>query len=186
MAGTTYQSPAGAWAANGAVGVTGTINGVAATTDYMLLTGVVVLPGIEAPSAERSPLIMRPYDQELVTCQRYYAKSFPVGTNPANVSASTFTAIATAYTVNALITHSIALPRRMRATPTMTYYSPTTGSPVNGSWQYFDGASYISSTTTTTIGTTTDNSFSVGMTASTTTIGKAFFTAGGWTADIRL
>ena len=38
------------------------------------ITGVVVLPGIEAPSAARSPLIMRPYDQELVTCHRYYQK----------------------------------------------------------------------------------------------------------------
>ena len=41
-------------------------------SDIFRITGVVVLPGIEAPSAARSPLIMRPYDQELLTCQRYW------------------------------------------------------------------------------------------------------------------
>jgi hypothetical protein len=38
----------------------------------MRISGVTVLPGIEAPSAARSPFIMRPFDQELVTCQRYF------------------------------------------------------------------------------------------------------------------
>jgi hypothetical protein len=75
MAGSNRVTTAGAWTAGWFVGVTGTVNGVAATTDAMLITGVVVLPGIEAPSAARSPLIMRPYDQELVTCQRHYFKT---------------------------------------------------------------------------------------------------------------
>jgi hypothetical protein len=74
MAGTSWQTAAGAWTAGNFLGATGTINGVAATTDIMMITGVVVLPGIEAPSAARSPFIMRPYDQELVTCQRYFRK----------------------------------------------------------------------------------------------------------------
>ena len=71
MAGTTLQTAPNVWTAGGFYGVTGTINGVATTSDVMYITGVVVLPGIEAPTAARSPLIMRPYDQELVTCQRY-------------------------------------------------------------------------------------------------------------------
>ena len=59
----------------------GQVNGVAATTDFFRLTGVVVLPGIEAPTAAQSPLIMRPYDQELMTCKRYYQKIInPPGT----------------------------------------------------------------------------------------------------------
>jgi hypothetical protein len=59
------------WGAGGA-GATGQVNAVAATSDIFRITGVVVLPGIEAPSVARSPLIMRPYDQELLTCRRYY------------------------------------------------------------------------------------------------------------------
>ena len=75
MAGTTHQNAAGAWVAGNKYAATGTINAVASMSDTMLITGVVVLPGFEAPSAARSPLILRPYDQELVTCKRYYEKS---------------------------------------------------------------------------------------------------------------
>jgi len=75
MAGTSFCATAGAWAAGNFLGATGTINGVAATTDLFRIVGVVILPGDEAPSAERSPLIMRPFDQELVTCQRYWRKN---------------------------------------------------------------------------------------------------------------
>jgi hypothetical protein len=48
------------------------VNSVAATGGFFRITGVTIIPGIEAPSAIRSPLIMRPYDQELTTCQRYW------------------------------------------------------------------------------------------------------------------
>jgi hypothetical protein len=72
FSGSTFTTAPNVWTAGNFIGATGTINGANATTDFMLLTGVVVLPGIEAPSAARSVLIMRPYDQELLTCQRYY------------------------------------------------------------------------------------------------------------------
>jgi hypothetical protein len=39
---------------------------------YFSITGVVVLPGLEGPSAARSAFIMRPYDQELGVCRRYF------------------------------------------------------------------------------------------------------------------
>ena len=53
-----------------------------AASDFFRITGVVVLPGIEAPSAARSALIMRPFDQELLTCQRYYQKTYPYADAP--------------------------------------------------------------------------------------------------------
>ncbi len=78
--GTTYTAPAvNTWYGANYVGPPGQVNGVAATSDAFRLAGVVVLPGIEAPSSERSPLIMRPYDQELATCRRYYAKMLAGG-----------------------------------------------------------------------------------------------------------
>ncbi len=74
--GATFVVPtAGVWTAGNYLGVPGQVNGVAATSDVFRLTGVVVLPGIEAPSAAQSPLIMRPYDQELLTCKRYWQKA---------------------------------------------------------------------------------------------------------------
>jgi hypothetical protein len=72
-AGSAFTAPsANAWLAGNYVAAPGQVNGVALTTDVFRITGVVVLPGIEAPSAARSPLIMRPFDQELVTCRRYF------------------------------------------------------------------------------------------------------------------
>jgi hypothetical protein len=60
-----------AWAGSDYSGVTATTNAVAATSDTFQVTGLIVLPGIELPSPDRAPLIMRPYDAELLACQRY-------------------------------------------------------------------------------------------------------------------
>ena len=71
--GTTLTAPSlNSWLGGNYIAGIGQVNAVAATSDVFRITGVVVLPGIEAPSAARSPLIMRPYDQELVTCRQYY------------------------------------------------------------------------------------------------------------------
>jgi hypothetical protein len=65
-----------------------TPNTIGATGQYAAITGVVVLPGIEAPSAARSALIMRPYDQELVTCLRYFEKDSLLLQSPAPATMS--------------------------------------------------------------------------------------------------
>ena len=62
------------WSATIGFASAGQTNFLSAANQAIQLTGVVILPGIEAPSAARSPLIMRPYDQELPMCQRYYRK----------------------------------------------------------------------------------------------------------------
>jgi hypothetical protein len=74
--GSTYSGAANVWAAASYIGVTGSINGVAATSDVFQITGVIVLPGIELPSAARAPLIMRPFDLELQLCKRYFEKRY--------------------------------------------------------------------------------------------------------------
>ena len=75
-AGTGYIAPsANTWVAGGYHAAPGQVNGADSTSNAFRITGVVVLPGIEAPSAARSPLIMRPYDQELLTCRRYWQRN---------------------------------------------------------------------------------------------------------------
>ena len=81
--GTLATSTPNTWLAGNIVGTTTQINGVNSTANRFRITGVVVLPGIEAPSAARSALIMRSYDQELVTCQRYFQKINPIPSLPA-------------------------------------------------------------------------------------------------------
>jgi hypothetical protein len=72
LTGSNYATAPNVWTASGKLGATGTSNMVSTTGDTLLLTGIVVFPGNETPSAARSPLIMRPFDQELLTCRRYY------------------------------------------------------------------------------------------------------------------
>jgi hypothetical protein len=73
--GTTFTaSSANTWLAGNFSTAPGQVNAVAATSDVFRLTGVVVVPGLDAPVAARSALIMRPYDQELATCKRYWQK----------------------------------------------------------------------------------------------------------------
>lgn len=62
------------------VWVAGDYRATSSTTNFfpagqqIAITGVVILPGIEAPSAARSSYVMRPYGQELSLSQRYYWK----------------------------------------------------------------------------------------------------------------
>jgi len=71
-AGTTYQGAANTWAGSLLLGTSSTTNFFATTNNNAYITGLVVLPGVEVPSAARSALIMRPLDQELMMCKRYY------------------------------------------------------------------------------------------------------------------
>jgi hypothetical protein len=80
---------AGSWLGGSYSAAPGQINGVAATSDIFRLHGVIVLPGNEAPSAARSPFVMRSYDQELAVCKRYLRLIQPEG---AGVAAGTVSA----------------------------------------------------------------------------------------------
>jgi hypothetical protein len=122
--GSTYYTPvANTWGTSGNFAAVGQINGIAATSDVFRITGVVVLPGIEAPSAARSPLIMRPYDQELALCQRYYLRP------SANIGLSTATL---SYGPGG----NICFPVTMRATPTVVAaFTPNSGAA--GTPQYY-------------------------------------------------
>ena len=69
--GSTFLAPAGAWANGLYYGALGMVNGIATTSDFIQFTGVVVLPGLEPPSAEQAPLITRSADEEARLCYRY-------------------------------------------------------------------------------------------------------------------
>jgi hypothetical protein len=85
-AGSSRAGTAGAWAASDTSGVTSTTNAVAATSDTFQVTGLVVLPGIELPASDRAAFLIRPFDQELTACKRYYEKSYAYATAPSTAS----------------------------------------------------------------------------------------------------
>ncbi len=66
----------------------------------------------------------RPKQVELALCQRYYCKSYDVGTAPGT---STYTSCYAARTF-ADVRETVRFPVPMRATPTITIYSPQNGS----------------------------------------------------------
>ena len=71
-AGSTYQGTNNTWTGSQVFATSSTTNFFASTNNLVCITGVVVLPGVELPSSDRAPFIMRPFDQELRTCRRYY------------------------------------------------------------------------------------------------------------------
>jgi hypothetical protein len=123
-AGSNFVGTANVWVGTNQLGVTGTINGVAATTDTFQITGVVILPGIELPSAARAPFIMRPFDQELVLCRRYFQSTYEIGTllgTATDVGAVEFSWGAGA-AAGAIAGGTASFSSVMRSTPTVSTY----------------------------------------------------------------
>lgn len=132
-AGSAIVGTANAWSASSLNGVTGTTNGVAATSDTFQLTGVIVLPGIEVPGSDRAPFIMRPFDIELVLCKRHWQKSYVYGTAPGTGgqpvgfrNATNATGVTAINTRSFILSNSLEV--EMRAVPSLTVYDPNASS----------------------------------------------------------
>ena len=106
------------WLAGNFRAATGQVNGVGATSDIFRLSGLVVIPGTKAPTAAQSPLIMRPFPQELVLCQRYYEKSYNYEIWAGTAVGAGSNGIITSYTIG---THPFSVTKR--APPTIVLYA---------------------------------------------------------------
>lgn len=75
----TTPATAGVWGTDlkGSTTASDGVNQYSSNNDNTLITGFVALPGIELPSSTRAPLIMRPYDEELALCKRYFYNGVP-------------------------------------------------------------------------------------------------------------
>jgi hypothetical protein len=73
-AGTTYQGADGVWGTNGSgLGTPQNSNNFfAAASSGIYITGLVILPGTQAPTAAQSVNVIRPRQHELIDCQRYH------------------------------------------------------------------------------------------------------------------
>jgi hypothetical protein len=135
----------GTWLVDNGLGIdfiirvasSGGFNIASVNTNTFEMTGLVVLPGIEAPSAARSPLIMRPYDQELLTCQRYYFKSYDYGMAPGTaVSAGGNTIYLAGARTGSFCVGHLVYPVSLRAGATLTMYNNAGAS---GAASYYTG-----------------------------------------------
>ena len=142
--GSSRLGTAGAWATTtspGLAGATGSGNGVGATSDVFYIGNVIALPGIELPPSDRAPLIMRPFDQELALCQRYFRSSWDYGTAPGTAWTGGFDQMKFSHPIGDFSTSQIFPAMRIAGTLTIydaagtagkvTWYDNTTGSWVN-------------------------------------------------------
>jgi hypothetical protein len=131
--GSSRVGTANAWAGSDFSGVTSTTNGVAATSDVFQITGVGTLPLVagvsvaDVPDLAHAPFIVRPFDDALALALRYYEKSYDYGSVPGAVDTNGQEFI---YIVGSTLNaagRSTPFKRHKRATPTITTYSPATG-----------------------------------------------------------
>jgi hypothetical protein len=128
--GSNFQQAAGSWQTLGAGEVSGTsnqVNAVAATTDTFQITGVTLVRGSVPVPQDTSTLMMRPFDEELTLCQRYYEKTFNYSVAPATATATylgSFQSLVSKAGATANFVPSYHYKVKKRAAPTVTIYSP--------------------------------------------------------------
>jgi|SRR5882672_188963 len=125
--GSGFTGAAGAWFAGSLTGVTGTTNGVAATTDTFQITGAVIIPRIDLTQFDQTqlsarwPSLMRPADQEDFVCRRYFHWSGGVGRAVGAAAVGSQRFIMAAGGGTDILIHFF-YPRPMRNTPTIVPY----------------------------------------------------------------
>jgi hypothetical protein len=150
--GTTYSGTAGTWAGTPYYSATGATNVVATSGATFYITGVQLEVGSSATGFEYVN-----YTTQLAMCQRYYQKSFDIGTAPVQNSGTYSGAIQYVVVVTGSVYYgqTVAFPVLMRTSPTITYYSP--GAATTNWWnRSLNTASGPSSTL---FSTTSPNSF---------------------------
>ncbi len=128
--GSTYQTTAGAWQTGNFIGTATNINGVnTGATDFRIV-GLQLEAGTVATEFE-----MLDFQQEIAACQRYYWKSFPIGTTPAQSAGYNGSLVYRASSAG-LIPGGVLVqtPVLMRASPTVVYYNPVSA---NANWRNF-------------------------------------------------
>jgi hypothetical protein len=117
--GSTYTGTAGSWQAANLVQPTGSVSVVGTNGATFYITGVQLEAGTNASAFEQID-----YGRELAMCQRYYEKSYAVGTVPATATTtSRITSSGNAgSTTTGYIETSIQWKVNKRGTPTVTIY----------------------------------------------------------------
>jgi hypothetical protein len=130
--GSTNSGTAGAWAGAQYFAPTGATSVVGTNGATFYITGVQLEKGSTATSFD-----YRDYGRELMLCQRYYCKTFDIGTAPGN----NVSGVGELLGLNILSGtyepgQSWRFPVAMRAAPTVTMYNPGAGT----AGQWYDGA----------------------------------------------
>jgi hypothetical protein len=122
--GTTRQGVAGSWESSWALATSSQVNVLDTIGNVFAITGVQIEVGTVA-----TPFEHRPFGMELALCQRYYEKSFPYATAPAqNVGSALGAAYATGQVLNQAFSTGVTFAVSKRSAPTITTYAPDAAS----------------------------------------------------------
>jgi hypothetical protein len=122
--GTDFQGTAGSWTATNDLATSGSVSWIGTLGATFYITGVQLEPGSVATPFER-----RSFGQELALCQRYYCKTFPVTTAPAQNVISNGALSYVSQTTTAPTDVGWRFPVEMRLTPSVvTTYSTNANS----------------------------------------------------------
>jgi hypothetical protein len=172
VAGSSYQGTASAWNAASVFASASQFNFAGTNGNVFELFDVGLYEGTSAP-AFRIP----DYASELLACQRYYCKSFPLATNPAQNTGTTGALVGvTASTSAGSASIRQYWPVRMRTTPTVVTYNT---SAANANWWDSNG----SASRTVFIGEQSENSARIVVNATTSASSQHFI---HWTANARM
>ncbi len=129
--GSTYQTTANTWQTGAYFGTSNQVIATDSTSNNFRITGIQLEAGSVA-----TPFEQRSIQQEIQLCKRYYQKSYDIDVNPATVTDIGTSGLARSPSTS--YDHSARFQVPMRAAPTITSYSPTTGA--SGKCRQFDSA----------------------------------------------
>lgn len=118
--GATWQGTNASWQAGNFIATSATTNFFASNNNVACLTGVTVHPGLEVPSAARSPYLVRPYAENEDLCLRYIEKSYDLGVLPGASVTDGLTAVGYSTAYGNL---GFSFKKNKRVAPTMTGYA---------------------------------------------------------------
>jgi len=120
ICGSTYQATAGAYSNGEYYGSANQINHYDSTSNNFRICGIQLEAGSVATSFEH-----RPFQNELALCQRYYEKSYDLGTVAG--TASTTNGFISSRAIGSDIDINVPFKVRKRTIPSVTNYNPVTG-----------------------------------------------------------
>lgn len=110
----------GAWTATSTTQTTNSTNLLGSNNNLTIMTGLIVLPGIELPPSDRAALIVRPFDEELLLCRRYLQFSDPDYPTSSTLPVVAFI-VPSGFTDRGIVSEG-GFEVTMRASPTVTTY----------------------------------------------------------------
>lgn len=131
--GTTFSGTAGAWGSSEKYSATGAVSVVSTSGATFYITGVQLERGTSA-----TPFEYRDYGRELMMCQRYFEKTYNIGTVPGSTTDNGLFIAgggATGATTSFISGNSPQFQVPKRAAPTVTIYDPVGNSGKCQRWQ---------------------------------------------------